>query len=245
MTVATYRRLLRRRRASARRPAPRRRGRRRSGSSRAGRSLVEELEGIAAGAGQDVLELLAINARTELLAARAASARSSAPTSDAEPRADLGLAPRPRRRDGAPGPSHQPGGRWFTTVTEAGILAKLGCTSTRARVRAELPHVLGGRRRRAAYRSTCCCGWCSSAATDVDERARAAAGARTSASSCITLRRRRRGRFAAELSPRRRRGSSRPDADGWLVHTNHFLAGARRRGRHARPREQPGHVRAP
>ena len=35
--------------------------------------LIEELEGIAAGAAQDPLELLAINARTELLAPQAAA----------------------------------------------------------------------------------------------------------------------------------------------------------------------------
>ena len=83
--------------------------------------LFEELEGIAAGAGQDVLELAAINARTELLAAGcsviAHSDGSLAQTWDWHP--DLAAAT-------VTWTVHQPGGRWFTTATEAGILGKLG-----------------------------------------------------------------------------------------------------------------------
>ena len=125
MTVATYRRLLLE--AAGVGPSDLRR----SGADVAERleprwpGLFEELEGIAAGAGQDVLELAAINARTELLAAGcsvvAHSDGSLAQTWDWHP--DLAAAT-------VTWTVHQPGGRSFTMATEAGILGKMGCTST-------------------------------------------------------------------------------------------------------------------
>jgi isopenicillin-N N-acyltransferase-like protein len=185
--------------------------------------LVAELEGIAAGSGQDVRELLAINARTELLAGTQARgecsllARSEPPgawlaqTWDWHP--DLGPA--------AVTWTVEQSGRWFTTVTEAGVLAKLGhngsgvacglnfltCsadggldgTPIHILLRLVLQHCTGGADARALL-----------------------ANAHTAASSCITVASRA-DLFAAELSP----GGARlveADPDGWLVHTNHFLA---------------------
>src|SRR5262249_55076056 len=90
--------------------------------------LVEELEGMAAGAGVDVRELLAINARTELLAGTQDRGECSlvarlepsgpwlAQTWDWHP--DL-------RAAAVVWTIEHDGGR-LTTVTEAGVVAKLG-----------------------------------------------------------------------------------------------------------------------
>ena len=164
-----------------------------------------------------MLELAAINARTELLAAGcsvvAHAEGSLAQTWDWHP--DLAAAM-------VTWTVHQPGGRRFTTATEAGILGKLGCTS-------------GG----------LACGLnflaCSEdggtegvpihvllrlvleRCDDVAEALALLRGARTSASACVTLAGGGKA-VAAELSPG---GVTlvHPDDDGWLVHTNHFLAG--------------------
>jgi isopenicillin-N N-acyltransferase like protein len=94
--------------------------------------LVEEIEAIAEGAGQDALELLAVNARTELLAG------SGVPECTV-----FGL---PAPRSGNPVLAQnwdfhpdlrgsrilwtvQADGQSFTTFTEAGILAKIGLNS--------------------------------------------------------------------------------------------------------------------
>jgi isopenicillin-N N-acyltransferase-like protein len=178
--------------------------------------LYEELEGIAAGAGQDVLELAAVNARTELLAGGCSVVAHTdgllAQTWDWHP--DLAAAT-------VAWTVHQAAGRWFTTVTEAGILGKLGCTSSGLAVGLNflassddggtegVPiHVL---LRLVLERCD-----------RVDEALGLLRGVRTSASACVTIV----GKtaVAAELSPA---GMSlvEPDDDGWLVHTNHFLAG--------------------
>jgi len=98
--------------------------------------LADEIAGIAAGAGVDVRELFAANARTEILAGAAAPECSV-----------LGALPE-RTADGslllaqnwdwhpALAPSRVlwtiagPDGRWLTTLTEAGILAKVGLNSS-------------------------------------------------------------------------------------------------------------------
>ena len=193
--------------------------------------LFEELEGIAAGSRQDVLELAAINARTELLAGGCSVVAHAdgclAQTWDWHP--DLAAAT-------VTWTIHQPGGRWFTTATEAGMLGKLGSTS-----------------------SGLACGLNFLACSDdggtggvpihvllrlilercdtVDEALALLHGARTSASACITLVGGANA-VAAELSPG---GVTlvHPGADGWLVHTNHFLAGPVS-GYDTLAREQPG-----
>jgi isopenicillin-N N-acyltransferase-like protein len=185
---------------------------------------VEELEGIAGGAGVDVRELLAVNARTELLAGtqaavgecslvarRAAGGGWLAQTWDWHP--DL--------RTSAVAWTVSHAGGWFQTVTEAGVLAKLGhnrdgvacglnflTCSTDGGLDGVPIHVL---LRLVLER-------CS----DGPSARELLAGTRTSASSCVTVATAT-DLFAAECSP----GGARlvePDADGWLVHTNHFLA---------------------
>lgn len=223
-TVTTYRRLLRE--AAGVGPSELRQ----AGADVAERleprwpELFDELEGIAAGAGQDVLELAAINARTELLAGTAHGECSVIARSDGR---QALLAQTWDWHPALAGAAltwtvHQGGGRWFTTVTEAGILGKLGCSS-----------------------SGLACGLNFLASSEdggtdgvpvhvllrlVLERCRGAdealallRGARPSASACITLAERATV-VAAELSP----GGVTvvpADASGWLVHTNHFLAG--------------------
>ena len=93
--------------------------------------LVDELEGIAAGAGQDVRELLAINARTELLAGTQAGGECSliARRASAGPWLAQTWDWHPALRPAAVLWSVRRAGGWFQTVTEAGVLAKLGHNS--------------------------------------------------------------------------------------------------------------------
>jgi isopenicillin-N N-acyltransferase-like protein len=94
--------------------------------------LRVEVEAIAAGAGVDAAVLLAVNARTELLAGTRGGGECSLLG-----RVVGGGCRLAQNWDWHPdlGPSvvcwsvHQPGGRWFATVTEAGIVAKLGVSS--------------------------------------------------------------------------------------------------------------------
>ena len=171
-----------------------------------------------------MLELAAVNARTELLAGATGTECSVIAYSDGR-RATLAQT-WDWHPDLAPAAMtwtvHQPGGRWFTTATEAGILGKLGCTSTGLACGLNLlacsldggtdgvpVHVL---LRLVLER-------CDRA----DEALALLRGARTSASSCVTIAEGGTA-VAAEVSPA---GVTlaHPDADGWLVHTNHFLAG--------------------
>lgn len=181
-------------------------------------ALVAELEGMAAGASVDVRELLAINARTELLGAGGgecslvAGEGWLAQTWDWHP-ALAGCV--------VAWTIWLPGGAWLLTITEAGMVAKLGLSSSGLAVGLNFlscsadggldgvpVHVLARR-----VLETC--------ATAADARA-LLAGARTAASSCLTVAASD-DLFAAELSP----GGTRivgPDPDGRLIHTNHFLA---------------------
>jgi isopenicillin-N N-acyltransferase-like protein len=197
--------------------------------------LVEELEGIAAGAGQDVRELLAVNARTELLAGggecsllarREPSGAWLAQTWDWHP--DLAAAAVSWTVEHADGR--------LTTVTEAGVLAKLGLNGRRVAcglnfLTCSADGGLDGVPIHVLLRLVL-----ERCASGADARA-LLAGARTAASSCVTVAA---GAdlFAAELSP----GGARlvePDPDGWLVHTNHFLL-APRVGIDTQPETHPG-----
>jgi isopenicillin-N N-acyltransferase-like protein len=95
-------------------------------------SLVDEIEGIADGSGHDLLELLAINARTELLAGSAAPECTvlglPAPGSG-NPVLAQNWDFHPDVRDARVLWTVRAGERWFTTFTEAGILAKIGLNS--------------------------------------------------------------------------------------------------------------------
>jgi isopenicillin-N N-acyltransferase-like protein len=180
---------------------------------------VEELEGIAAGAGQDVRELLAINARTELLAGggecsllarREPAGAWLAQTWDWHP--DLAGA--------AVAWTVEHGGGRFTTVTEAGVLAKLGLNDRGVAcglnfLTCSADGGLDGVPIHVLLRLVL-----ERCASGADARVLLGA-APTAASSCITVAA---GDdlFAAEVSP----GGTRfvePDGDGWLIHTNHFL----------------------
>jgi isopenicillin-N N-acyltransferase like protein len=180
-------------------------------------ALLEEVEGIAAGARVDVRELLAVQARTELLGGGAGecsllAARGSwlAQTWDWHP----ALAP------AALAWTVVDGEGWFTTVTEAGLLAKLGVSgaglacglnfltcSADGGLDGVPIHVL-------ARLVLARCGSGAEARTLL-------AGARVSASSCLTVAADG-DLFAAELSPGGT-GIVEADPDGRLVHTNHFL----------------------
>ena len=148
MTVATYRRLLAggggRRPV---RPAPQRRGRRRSGSSRAGPACSRSWRASRPAHGRTSASWPRSTRGPScwpgprgVLASSAALRREAlAQTWDWHP--DLAAAT-------VTWTVQQPGGRWFTTATEAGILAKLGCTSTGLACGLNFLASLRGRRRR-------------------------------------------------------------------------------------------------
>lgn len=201
--------------------------------------LVDEVVGIADGAGVHAETLLAINARTELLGARAAHECSLAGATAA------GGATLAQTWDWHPAlaPSRvvwsvaQGGGRGFTTVTEAGLLAKLGLSSAglacglnfltcdldggsdRVPVHVLLRVVLDR---------------CDSATAALE----LLLGTPVRASSAVTLAAHDGTLVAVELSPGGA-GLAWPDGDGRLVHTNHFLAGPPA-GIDTQPHEQPG-----
>ena len=181
---------------------------------------VDELEGMAAGAGQDAHDLLAINARTELLAGAECSVVGQLRGSEVSLAQTWDWHP-----DLAPArvlwTVNLADGAWFTTATEAGILAKLGLNGYGVACALNLlgdpaDGGTGGVPIHVLLRL-------------VLERARDAAqavellcGAGTTASSAVTVASA--GELVSvELAP----GGAvlvRPDPDGWLVHTNHFLS---------------------
>jgi isopenicillin-N N-acyltransferase-like protein len=172
-----------------------------------------------------VLELAAVNARTELLAGTAVTSECSVIA-----RADGGRTVLAQTWDWHPALAaatvawtvHQRCGRWFTTVTEAGILGKLGCSSSGLAcglnfLASSEDGGTGGVPVHVLLRLILerCDGR--------DEALALLHDARPSASACVTLAERA-GVVAAEISP----GGvtlAHADAGGWLVHTNHFLAG--------------------
>lgn len=223
VTVATYRRLFREAAGLARADVL-------AAGEVVGRrldpALLDEVEGLAVGAGVDVRELLAINARTELLAGTQAGGECSllgrleldggwlAQTWDWHP--DLAAA-------AVLWTVESPDG-WWQTVTEAGVLAKLGHNGSGVAcglnfLTCSVDGGLDGTPIHILLRLLL-----ERCASGAEARA-LLGGARTSASSCITVAAA--GGpdlFAAELSP----GGTRiveAGRDGWLVHTNHFLVG--------------------
>jgi isopenicillin-N N-acyltransferase-like protein len=172
-----------------------------------------ELEGIAAGAGVEAGELLAINARTELMAG----------TSLEECSVAGGGALLAQNWDWHPALQEStvvwvvvpPGGGWYATLTEAGILGKIGMNHAGLGVCLNLLqcsedggldgvpiHILLRR-----VLATC---------TTVDEAVALLSGARVSASSAVTVATP--GELATvELSP----GGANVVRGGF--HTNHFL----------------------
>jgi isopenicillin-N N-acyltransferase-like protein len=207
--------------------------------------LLAEIDGIAAGAAVDPDTLVAINARTELLSSGSFSGdRSAAGAGRRSPAecSNVALLPDATRDGGlllgqtwdfhpelmparALWTFPLPAGRWVTTFTEAGILAKVGMNSDRVGVtlaflatRADRP--LGGMPVHLIARLLL------EESHNASDALRLLYGARTSGSVSLTV-----GHagepgsgFAAsaELSP----GGVQlvyPDEQGVLVHTNHFL----------------------
>jgi isopenicillin-N N-acyltransferase-like protein len=231
-TVVVYRRLLAER-GGWTRAELRDHGRRVAGAMAAMElgDLVDEIEGIAAGARHDAEELVAINARTELLA-------RSVPISECSLVGVVSNAGAPRCLLAQNWDWHPDlreslvwwhvegrGSRWFTTLTEAGMVAKLGMNSRGICVGlnflsssadeplAKVPlHVL----LRVLLDRT----------DTLSEALGLLLGADVAASACVTVGCADQEEAAAvsvELSPA---GANVvwPDREGRLVHTNHFLA---------------------
>ena len=204
--------------------------------------LVEELEGIALGAGQPPLVLLAVNARTELLGGAVAAAECSLVG-----RVEAGACTVAQTWDWHPdlAPSlllwsvRQPGGRWFATLTEAGILAKLGVSSAGLCcglnfLRSSADGGVGGVPIHVLLRVLL------DRTDSLVDALHLLLNAGVSASSCVTVGwadGAEAGLVAAELSPS---GCELvwPDAGGRLAHTNHFLVPPRL-GRDLEPAEAP------
>jgi isopenicillin-N N-acyltransferase like protein len=201
-------------------------------------ALGDELAGMADGAGVEPSLLWAVNARTELLAGGECSLIG---------RVDRGAVTIAQNWDWHPELAAsrvlwtvEHDGTWFTTFTEAGMLAKVGLngrgvacglnflsSSLDGGADGVPVHVL----LRLVLQE------CGSPA----EALRLLLAARTSASACVTLagaEPRRAELVAVELSPG---GPSvvGPGRDGVLVHTNHFL-GALPSGHDREPLERPG-----
>ena len=183
------------------------------------RELVEELDGMAAGAGQDARDLLAVNARTELLAGAECSVVGRLEGAEVTLAQTWDWHP-----DLAPSrvlwTVHHGDGAWFTTATEAGVLAKLGLNHHGVACALNLLTCsadggVGGVPIHVLLRLVLERG------EDAEHAARLLCAARATASSAITLASPG-SLLAVELSPG---GATvlRPDADGWLIHTNHFL----------------------
>jgi isopenicillin-N N-acyltransferase like protein len=197
--------------------------------------LGEEVAGLASGSGLAPELLWAVNARTELI-------RGPGECSLVGVAGDAG-ATLAQNWDWHPDLaaslvvwSIEQDGRWFTTVTEAGMLAKLGCndrglavglnfleSSLDGGVEGMPVHVL----LRLALQE---CG-------SLLEAAALLMRAPVAASACITVASADGGIAAVELSP----GGPAvvlPDSDGMLVHTNHFL-GRLPVGQDLQPAEHP------
>jgi isopenicillin-N N-acyltransferase-like protein len=199
--------------------------------------LAAEIEGIAAGAGADTSELFAANARTEILSGAAAPECSVIGVlPDRSATGSLLLA---QNWDWHPGlaPSRVlwtiagPDGRWLTTLTEAGLLAKVGLNSSGLGVTLNILHCsrdggVGGLPVHLLLRLLL------QERDDIESALALIRQARMTASSCITVGWQGGGAggeagdgggaglVSAELSP------GGPafvwPADGLLLHTNHF-----------------------
>jgi isopenicillin-N N-acyltransferase like protein len=184
--------------------------------------LALELAGVAEGAGQPPALLAAVNARTELMGDGSAC-ECSLVASVAEPTVAQTWDWHPElRRSMVLWSVVQPPDRWFTTLTEAGMLAKLGVSSAGVGLglnflRSSEDGGVGGVPIHVLLRVILerCDG--------LDDAISLLRAAPVTASSSITVASAG-GIVAAELSPG---GCTlvEPEPDGRLVHTNHFLGG--------------------
>lgn len=191
--------------------------------------LCDEIIGIATGADQDERELLAVNARTELLAGWDSSECSTVAVLGRRSASHHCLMA--QNWDWYPELSDslvcwtimEPDGSWLTTLTEAGILAKIGLnsrgvgcclnmleTTADGGVHGMPIHLL---LRLILQR-------CST----TEDALRLLSGSTVSASSCVTVGSSgdgSEGLVCVELSPAGARTVAL-EAEGWLAHTNHF-----------------------
>jgi isopenicillin-N N-acyltransferase like protein len=212
-------------------------------------ALREEIQGIAEGSGQDVARIGALNARTELLAASGGAGECSTVavlgslTRSGRP---LGIQTWDWHQELADGwivwEIEHADGRIVRTLTEAGIVGKIGVSSAGVGVHLNiLGHALDGPP--VGVPVHVLCRRVLDEADGAVEAMTLLAGATMSASSAVTLvADDQEGGVACtvELSPAGP-GFVTPDARGVLVHTNHFLADPGRTG-DAMVREAPDSV---
>jgi isopenicillin-N N-acyltransferase-like protein len=191
---------------------------------------VAEIEGIAEGAGQDADELFALNGRTEIL--RAATGPECSVLAALPSAARDGSLVIAQNWDWHPDVRDsvivwtvvQEDGSWFSTMTEAGLLGKMGLNSHGVGLCVTLLGTtrdsgVGGIPVHVVYRRVL------AEATDLDSALALVSGVTVGASSSLTIGHDdgRGGRLATvEMSP----GSAavlRPDEHGCIAHTNHFL----------------------
>lgn len=191
-------------------------------------ACAEEIAGLAEGAGQPVWAIAALNARTELLALAAVDVRGECSTAVA-----LGDGPSPvsvqtwdwfdaLEAGWLVWTIEHPGGRVVHTVTEYGILGKIGVTAGLGVHLNLLHHREDGAGMGVPVHVVA--RTILDTARDVSHALTIATGAAVSASSCLTLVAAEAGEtaaVAAELCPAGP-GLVLPDDDGLLLHTNHF-----------------------
>lgn len=188
--------------------------------------LAEEIEGIAEGAGEPTPYLYAVNARTEVLEGALQGECSVVGYGGAGRSAEPWIA---QNWDWHPAAAssrvlwevHLPGGLSFVTLTEAGILAKMGLNSAGFGVllnllATDLDGGTDGLPVHLAIRLLL------SECVDADEASARLRALRFSASSALTLIDAGGGLATAEVWPR---GVNfvEPSARGHLTHTNHFI----------------------
>jgi len=180
--------------------------------------LLDEVAGIAAGAQVPTEHLLALQARTELLGGAECSLVARLGDDGCVVAQNWDWHP-----DVVPlvWTVEQPDGRWFSTLTEAGMLGKIGLSSAGLGfglnfLRCSLDGGVGGVPVHVLLRVLL------DRTDSLDDALRLLLGSKVSASSCITVGSDV-GLLAAEISP----GGCRfvPPTRGRLLHTNHFLAG--------------------
>jgi isopenicillin-N N-acyltransferase like protein len=201
-------------------------------------ALREEIQGLAEGSGQDVARIGALNARTELLAAGSAAGECSTVavlgtlTRDGRP---LGLQTWDWHEELADGwlvwEIEHPDGRTVRTLTEAGIVGKIGVSSAGVGIHLNIlgheqdgpplgvpVHVLCRRVLDEADGPVEAMTLLTTATVSASSAATVVADDQEGGAACTV-----------ELSPAGP-GFVTPDVRGVLVHTNHFLADPGRRG---------------
>ena len=194
--------------------------------------LADELHGLAAGAGQPVHHLAAVNARTEILAAVGASTRGECATVVAlgeQVAAPIAM----QNWDWFAGLADtwliwtipHPDGRVPTTVTEFGMLGKFGINNAGVGLLFNILHHRSDGRAPIGVPVHIVARRVLDTATDANTALLTIAGARASASTALTVvtgGRAGKTAITAEMWPGGP-GFVLPSPDGLLLHTNHFL----------------------